>query len=60
MLSTATSPNGTEGKDFLCVKGVLGRGILFPLLFAVAADLLQYVINREYRLGNLLPRSSKA
>jgi hypothetical protein len=64
LLSTATSSvllNGTAGKDFMCKRGVIQGDPLCPLLFAVAADLLQCVINREYRLGNLLPPlSSKA
>jgi hypothetical protein len=58
LLSTATSSvllNGTAGKDFKCTRGVRQGGPLSPLLFAIAADLLQCVINREYNLGNLLP-----
>jgi hypothetical protein len=58
LLSTATSSvllNGTAGKDFKCTRGVRQGDPLSPLLFAIAADLLQCVINREYNLGNLLP-----
>jgi hypothetical protein len=58
LLSTATSSvllNGTAGKDFKCTRGVRQGGPLSPLVFAIAADLLQCVINREYNLGNLLP-----
>jgi hypothetical protein len=58
LLSTATSSvllNGTTGKDFKCSRGVWQGDALSPLLFAIAADLLQCVINREYSLGNLLP-----
>jgi retron-type reverse transcriptase len=58
LLSTATSSvllNGTAGKDFKCSRGIRQGDPLSPLLFAIAADLLQYVINREFHLGNLLP-----
>jgi hypothetical protein len=58
LLSTATSSvllNGIAGKDFKCTRGVRQGDPLSPLLFAIAADLLQCVINREYNLGNLLP-----
>jgi hypothetical protein len=58
LLTTATSSvllNGTAGKDFKCTRGVRQGDPLSPLLFAIAADLLQYVINREFFLGNLLP-----
>jgi hypothetical protein len=58
LLSTATSSvllNGTAGKDFKCSRGARQGDPLSPLLFAIAADLLQCVINREYNLGNLLP-----
>jgi hypothetical protein len=58
LLSTATSSvllNGTAGKDFKCNRGVRQGDPLSPLLFAIVADLLQCVINREYNLGNLLP-----
>jgi hypothetical protein len=58
LLSTATSSvllNGTTGKDFKCTRGVRQGDPLSPLLFAIAADLLQCVINREFNLGNLLP-----
>jgi hypothetical protein len=58
LLSTATSSvllNGTARKDFKCSRGVRQGDPLSPLLFAIVADLLQCVINREYNLGNLLP-----
>jgi hypothetical protein len=47
--------NGTSGKDFKCSRGARQGDPLSPLLFLIAADLLQCVINREYNLGNLLP-----
>jgi hypothetical protein len=46
--------NGTAGKEFSCKRGVRQGEPLSPLLFAIAADLLQCVINHEYRNGNLL------
>jgi hypothetical protein len=58
LLTTGTSSvllNGTTGKDFICKRGVRQGDLLSPLLFAVVADLLQCVINREYKLGNLFP-----
>lgn len=58
LLSTTTSLvllSGTSGKDFKCLRGVRQGNPLSPLLFAVAADLLQCVINSEYKYGTLLP-----
>jgi retron-type reverse transcriptase len=58
LLSSATTSvllNGTAGKDFRCKRGVRQGDPLSPLLFAIAADLLQCVINQEYQHGNLLP-----
>jgi hypothetical protein len=58
LLSTTTSSvllNGTAGKEFKYTKGVRLGDPLSPLLYAIAADLLQFVINREFNLGNLLP-----
>jgi hypothetical protein len=42
-------------KEFKCKRGVRQGAPLSPLLFAIAADLLQCAINHEYVLGNLLP-----
>jgi hypothetical protein len=55
--STTTSVllNGTVGKEIVCKRGVRQGDPLFPLLFPIAADLMQDVINHEYHLGNLLP-----
>jgi hypothetical protein len=47
--------NGTAGKDFPCKRGVRQGDPLSPLLFAIAADLLQSVINYEYTQGTLIP-----
>jgi hypothetical protein len=47
--------NGTAGKDFPCKRGVRQGDPLSPLLFAIAADLLQSVINHEYAQGTLIP-----
>lgn len=58
ILSSATSSvllNGVAGKDFKCKRGVKQGDPLSPLLFAIAADLLQSVINHEYQQGNLQP-----
>jgi hypothetical protein len=58
ILSSATSSvllNGVAGKEFKCKRGVRQGDPLSPLLSAIAADLLQSVINYEYRQGHLLP-----
>jgi hypothetical protein len=47
--------NGVAGKEFQCRRGVRQGDPLSPLLFAIAADLLQCVINHEMLLGNLHP-----
>jgi hypothetical protein len=58
LLSSGTSSvllNGTAGKDFRCIRGVRQGDPLSPLLFSIAADLLQCAINKEYEIGNLHP-----
>jgi hypothetical protein len=56
ILSKATSSvllNGVIGKDFKCKRGVRQGDPLSPLLFVVAADLFQSVINDAYAQGAL-------
>ena len=43
------------GKEFKCKRGVRQGDPLSPLLFAIAADLLQCVVNDEYAQGHLVP-----
>ncbi|WVZ85072.1 hypothetical protein U9M48_032030 [Paspalum notatum var. saurae] len=45
--------NGVPGKQFLCKRGVRQGDPLSPLLFVLAAELLQYVINQAHQLGIL-------
>jgi hypothetical protein len=45
--------NGVPGKHFNCKRGVRQGDPLSPLLFALAADLLQSIINRAWQLGVL-------
>jgi hypothetical protein len=48
ILSIGTSAillNGVSGKVFHCMRGVRQWGLLSPLLFVLAADLLQSVVN---------------
>lgn len=47
--------NGVPGKEFNCKRGVRQGDPLSPLLFVLAADLLQSVINKAYRDGALIP-----
>jgi hypothetical protein len=38
--------NGIPGKNFQCRRGVREGDPLSPLLFVLAADLLQHIINK--------------
>jgi hypothetical protein len=45
--------NGSPGKVFHCKRGVRQGGPLSPLLFVIAADLLQSIINKARSIGLL-------
>lgn len=56
ILSSSTSfvlLNGVPGKSFKCMRGVRQGDPLSPLLFVLAADVLQYVINKAWQRGVL-------
>jgi len=56
IFSSATSSvllNGTFGKTFHCLRGVRQGDPLSPLLFVLAADFLQTLINKGKDLGLL-------
>ena len=45
--------NGVPGKTFHCKRGVRQGDPLFPLLFVLAADFLQSMINKAKDMGLL-------
>jgi hypothetical protein len=58
ILSSAKSSvilNGVPSKEFNCKRGVRQGNPLSPLLFVLAADLLQSIINKALDDGSLAP-----
>jgi hypothetical protein len=49
--STSVMLNGIPGKQFQCKRGVRQGDPLSPLLFVLAADLLQHIVNKAHRQG---------
>jgi len=49
--STSVLLNGVSGKQFHCKRGVRQGDPLSPLLFVLAADLLQCIVNKAYNQG---------
>jgi hypothetical protein len=47
--------NGVPSKEFNCKRGVRQGDPLSPLLFILAADLLQSIINKAFDDGSLVP-----
>lgn len=51
--TSAVLLNGSPGKTFHCRRGVRQGDPLFPLLFVLAADFLQSLINKGKSMGML-------
>lgn len=49
--SSSVLPNGVPGKPFDCKRGVRQGDPLSPLLFVLAADLLQSMANKYAQMG---------
>ena len=52
--STVVMLNGIPGKKIYCRRGVPQRDPLSPLLFVIAADLLQSVINKAMGMASFM------
>jgi hypothetical protein len=49
--STSILLNGVPGKNISCNRGVRQGDFLSPLLFVLAADLLQCIVNKAHAQG---------